>query len=95
MTTSFKICGFSFRHYLNYLIIYSPIKVKKLRFFCGSITTLPEVESPDQTGHPDFPSKLYPLKKMYESLNKLPAGNVIVMLDSCFSGRDESGFNIL
>ncbi|MCK4820710.1 caspase family protein, partial [bacterium] len=37
-------------------------------------------------GHPDFPSKLYPLKKMYESLNKLPAENVIVMLDSCFSG---------
>ena len=37
-------------------------------------------------GHPDFPSKLYPLRKMYESLNKLPAKNVIVMLDSCFSG---------
>ncbi|MBC8199735.1 MAG: caspase family protein [Desulfobacteraceae bacterium] len=37
-------------------------------------------------GHPDFPSKLYPLKKMYESLNKLPAKDVIVMLDSCFSG---------
>lgn len=37
-------------------------------------------------GHPDFPSKLYSLKKMYESLNKLPAGEVIVMLDSCFSG---------
>ncbi len=37
-------------------------------------------------GHPDFPSKLYPLKKMYESLNRLPAKNVIVMLDSCFSG---------
>ncbi|MDO9529694.1 MAG: caspase family protein [Syntrophales bacterium] len=37
-------------------------------------------------GHPDFPSKLYPLNKMYESLNRLPAKNVIVMLDSCFSG---------
>ncbi|BCB96057.1 hypothetical protein JZK55_09790 [Dissulfurispira thermophila] len=37
-------------------------------------------------GHPDFPSKLYPLKKMYESLNKLPAKEVIVMIDSCFSG---------
>ncbi|MBF0329879.1 MAG: caspase family protein [Nitrospirae bacterium] len=37
-------------------------------------------------GHPDFPSKLYPLKRMYESLNKLPAKNVVVMLDSCFSG---------
>ena len=37
-------------------------------------------------GHPDFPSKLYPLKRLYESLNKLPARDVIVMLDSCFSG---------
>lgn len=37
-------------------------------------------------GHPDFPSKLYSLKKMYESLNKLAAKEVIVMLDSCFSG---------
>lgn len=37
-------------------------------------------------GHPDFPSKLYPLKKMYESLNKLHAREIIVMLDSCFSG---------
>jgi hypothetical protein len=38
----------------------------------------------------DYPNKmfslLYPLKKMYESLNKLPAKDVIVMLDSCFSG---------
>lgn len=39
-------------------------------------------------GHPDFPSKLYPLKRMYDSLNKLPANNVIVMLDSCFSGAE-------
>lgn len=37
-------------------------------------------------GHPDFPSKLYPIKNMYESLNKLHAKDVIVMLDSCFSG---------
>lgn len=37
-------------------------------------------------GHPDFPSKLYSLKSMYESLNQLPARDVIVMLDSCFSG---------
>lgn len=37
-------------------------------------------------GHPDFPSKLYPLRVMYESLNKLPARDVIVMIDSCFSG---------
>jgi len=38
MTTSFKICGFSFRHYLDYLIIYNPIKVKKLRFSCQILT---------------------------------------------------------
>jgi|GEM_PF-554322 len=37
-------------------------------------------------GHPEFPSKLYSLKRMYESLNKLSAKNIIVMLDSCFSG---------
>ena len=37
-------------------------------------------------GHPDFTRKLYPLKNVYEALNKLPAKNVIVMLDSCFSG---------
>lgn len=37
-------------------------------------------------GHPDFPSKLYPLSKMYDALNRLPAKEVIVMLDSCFSG---------
>ena len=37
-------------------------------------------------GHPDFPSQLYPLPKMYEALNKLPAREVVVMLDSCFSG---------
>jgi hypothetical protein len=51
----------------------------------------PDVESKEAyivpyEGHPDFPSKLYSLKKMYESLNKLPAKEVIVMLDSCFSG---------
>ena len=51
----------------------------------------PDVESKEAyivpyEGHPDFPSKLYSVKKMYESLNKLPAKEVIVMLDSCFSG---------
>ncbi|MEE9911277.1 MAG: caspase family protein [Deltaproteobacteria bacterium] len=39
-------------------------------------------------GHPDSPGKLYPLKKMYGSLSKLPAKQVIVMLDSCFSGAE-------
>ncbi|HPK53738.1 MAG TPA: caspase family protein, partial [Smithellaceae bacterium] len=37
-------------------------------------------------GQPDFPSQLYSLRKMYDSLGKLKAKNVIVMLDSCFSG---------
>lgn len=51
----------------------------------------PDIESKEAyivpyEGHPDFPSKLYSLKKMYESLNNLPAREVIVMLDSCFSG---------
>lgn len=39
-------------------------------------------------GHPDSPYKLYPLKSMYESLNKLSTKNVVVMLDSCFSGAE-------
>lgn len=37
-------------------------------------------------GQPDFPSQLYPLQSLYDSLGKLKAKKVIVMLDSCFSG---------
>ncbi len=37
-------------------------------------------------GNPDFPSKLYPLSRMYGALNKLPNREIVVMLDSCFSG---------
>ncbi|KAF0144382.1 MAG: ankyrin [Nitrospirae bacterium] len=37
-------------------------------------------------GNPDFPSKLYPLNRMYDTLNKLPNREIVVMLDSCFSG---------
>jgi hypothetical protein len=37
-------------------------------------------------GHPDFVNKLYPLDRLYETLEKLPAREVVVMLDSCFSG---------
>jgi len=37
-------------------------------------------------GHPDFPSGLYPLNELYATLNKLPAKEVVVLLDSCFSG---------
>ncbi|WP_447975034.1 caspase family protein [Nitrospira sp. Kam-Ns4a] len=37
-------------------------------------------------GHPDFTSKLYPLDRLYEKLDSLPSKQVVVMLDSCFSG---------
>ena len=37
-------------------------------------------------GHPDFPAGLYPLKELDDTLSKLPTKNVIVFLDSCFSG---------
>ncbi len=39
-------------------------------------------------GHPDFPSGLYPLNELYETLNGLPAKEIVVMLDSCFSGSE-------
>lgn len=37
-------------------------------------------------GQPDFPSQLYPLQNLYNALGKLPVKQVVVMLDSCFSG---------
>jgi hypothetical protein len=38
-------------------------------------------------GDPSFIEQTgYPLRKLYESLNKLPAKEIIVALDSCFSG---------
>lgn len=37
-------------------------------------------------GHPDFPSGLYPLQELYATLNNLAAKDIVVMLDSCFSG---------
>ncbi len=38
-------------------------------------------------GDPSFVDRTgYPLKRLYESLGKLPAKEVVVMLDSCFSG---------
>ena len=38
-------------------------------------------------GDPSFIEQTgYPLKRLYESLNKLPAKEIIVALDSCFSG---------
>jgi hypothetical protein len=44
-------------------------------------------------GHPDFQNKLYPLDRLYENLERLPAKEVVVMLDSCFSGA--SGRSVL
>jgi len=40
-------------------------------------------------GEPGSVKKLYPLKKMYSSLSSLPAKQMVVMLDSCFSGSGE------
>ena len=37
-------------------------------------------------GHADFQNKLYSLERLYENLERLPAKEVVVMLDSCFSG---------
>ncbi len=37
-------------------------------------------------GHPDFPAGLYPLKELEDTLSALPTKDVIVFLDSCFSG---------
>jgi formylglycine-generating enzyme required for sulfatase activity len=37
-------------------------------------------------GHPDFPAGLYPLKELEDTLGALPTRDVIVFLDSCFSG---------
>ena len=76
-----------------YIEDWLPRRVKKesevFIYFAGHGTPDPvsrEAYIVPYDGHPDFKSKLYPLKKMYASLNKLPAEQVIVMLDSCFSG---------
>lgn len=37
-------------------------------------------------GQPDFPSKPLPLKSLMAALEKLPAREVVVALDSCLSG---------
>lgn len=39
-------------------------------------------------GHPDYPDGLYPLNDLYAALNTLPAKEVIVLLDACFSGAE-------
>ncbi len=42
-------------------------------------------------GHPDYPDGLYPLHDLYAALNTLPAKEVLVLLDACFSGATGSG----
>lgn len=42
-------------------------------------------------GNPDFPAKLYPLSRLYSSLEKLDAKRTVVLLDSCFSGARGRG----
>jgi hypothetical protein len=37
-------------------------------------------------GEPGFVSKLYSLKRLYGSLEKLPSEEIVVVLDACFSG---------
>lgn len=37
-------------------------------------------------GEPGFVSKLYPLARFYNSLEKLPTNQIVVALDACFSG---------
>jgi len=37
-------------------------------------------------GHPDFPAGLYPLTELEATLSALPTKEIIVFLDSCFSG---------
>lgn len=37
-------------------------------------------------GNPDYPTGLFPLNELYSTLNKLPAKDIVVLLDSCFSG---------
>jgi len=37
-------------------------------------------------GEPGFISKLYPLSRLYSSLDSLPSENIVVALDACFSG---------
>ena len=39
-------------------------------------------------GDPDFPETLYPLKSLYAALEQLPSTNILVFLDSCFSGAE-------
>lgn len=37
-------------------------------------------------GEPGYISKLFPLSRFYNSLEKLPSDNIVVALDACFSG---------
>jgi len=58
-------------------------------YYAGHGTPDPKTGEPylvPWDAHPDYPTSLFPLKELYESLEHLPATNVIVLLDACFSG---------
>ncbi len=47
-------------------------------------------------GNPDdLADTAYSLKRLEEALSKLPAAQVVVILDACFSGRDPKGRSLL
>jgi tol-pal system protein YbgF len=78
---------------ISYIEEWLPRRVKKdsevFIYYAGHGTPDPETREAyivPYDGHPDFKSKLYPLSRMYASLNKLPSEQIVVMLDSCFSG---------
>jgi len=42
---------------------------------------------------PDYISRAgYPLSRFYENLKKIPASEIVVVIDACFSGRTPDGF---
>jgi len=58
-------------------------------FFAGHGTPNPEKGDAylvPYDGEPGFISKLYPLERLYSSLEKLPSNQIVVALDACFSG---------
>lgn len=42
-------------------------------------------------GDPNYPATSYRLDELYHSLNKLPAGQITMMIDACFSGQAGRG----
>lgn len=64
-------------------------KSRVLVFYAGHGAPEPEGKGAylvPYEGHPDFTSKMIPLTRVYDALNRLKAREVVVFLDSCFSG---------